>query len=120
MEFVGNFISLEEANERERQYTTINEGCFLLHFGAKMVVDGTRTYGRVGRLVNNASTNANSQSPSIVQGPLWLHKASIIGRSSVSILESSKNRGTLNICFGFLLVHKLPCKFRLIQTRKVI
>ena len=68
MEFVGNFISLEEANERERQYTTNNEGCFLLHFGAKMVVDGTRTYGRVGRLVNNGSTNTNSQSPSIVQG----------------------------------------------------
>ena len=59
VEYVGNFISLEEANERERQYTTNNEGCFLLHFGAKTVVDATRTYGRFGRLVNNASTNAN-------------------------------------------------------------
>ena len=49
MEYVGNFISLEEANERERQYTINNEGCFLL----KTVV------GRVERLVNNGSTNAN-------------------------------------------------------------
>ena len=59
VEFVGNFISLEEVNERERQYTTNNEGCFLLHFGTKTVVDATRTYGRDGRLVNNGSTNAN-------------------------------------------------------------
>lgn len=62
VEYVGEFISIAEANRREKEYARDqNTGCYMYYFKHKnkqYCIDATEETGKLGRLVNH-SRNGN-------------------------------------------------------------
>lgn len=54
-----NLVTMEESLQLEKEYRANDEGCYILSIGANQAVDGSRCFGRIGRMINHASWNAN-------------------------------------------------------------
>jgi len=65
VEYAGDIINLEDANNREAEYSgDVTKGCYMYYFkyqDAPYCVDGTAETGRLGRLLNHSCVQPNLQ-----------------------------------------------------------
>jgi len=63
VEYAGDIINLEDANNREAEYSRdVTKGCYMYYFkyqDAQYCVDGTAESGRLGRLLNHSCVQPN-------------------------------------------------------------
>ncbi|CRL05769.1 CLUMA_CG018797, isoform A [Clunio marinus] len=71
IEYIGDLISMSEANEREVMYATDdNTGCYMYYFkhnDQQYCIDATEETGKLGRLVNH-SRNGNLMTKTVMVG----------------------------------------------------
>ncbi|XP_050314886.1 N-lysine methyltransferase KMT5A-A-like [Anthonomus grandis grandis] len=70
VEYSGDFISLTEANCREKQYAEDETtGCYMYYFkynDQTFCIDATQETGKLGRLVNHSRTSSNLYTKTIL------------------------------------------------------